>query len=185
MTKSDEHHRMRGNTGATYVQNKDAELGLGLVSPQALAGELDVLLELLDGVLEGSAGIVDLIDDEDALADQVLHLAQGAEIKPLSAGNLSTQSLHLAVVAQGLVERQTDGLDGDVGRAGLLEEGSKDTSGNIATTADGDHQMRLEVGKQLLSRLLAQLVHLFEQPRVSYGETCAEVAGWRVAARLH
>jgi hypothetical protein len=45
--------------------------------------------------------------------------------------------------------------------------------------------MRLEIGEQLLSRLLAQLVHLFEQPRVSYCETCAEVAGWRVAARLH
>jgi hypothetical protein len=61
------------------VEHKDAELGLGSRSAgaHALTGNLDVLLKLLDSVLEGRPGVVNLVNDEDSLADKVLHLAQG------------------------------------------------------------------------------------------------------------
>lgn len=130
------------------MQHKDAELGLGVLALEAelLPGGLDVLLELLDGVLEGGAGVVDLVDDEDLLADEVLHLAEAGQVQPLGAGDLLSRLLDDRVAAaQGLVQRQTDGLDGDVGAAGFLEEGPQDARGHVAPAADGNHEMRLEV----------------------------------------
>ena len=104
----------------TYVEDEDGELGL-LAFAEGLTGSLDILLELLDGVLESGAGVIDLIDDEDTLADKVLHGTKGSEVEPLGAGNLGTGLLN-DIVTERLVERETDGLDGDVGRAGALEE---------------------------------------------------------------
>lgn len=143
------------------MEHKDAELGLGSRSTgtHALTGNLDILLKLLDSVLESRSGVVNLVNDEDSLADKVLHLAQGSKVEPLSPGNLSTRSLNL-VVTERLVERQADGLDGDVGRTGLLEEGSEDSSRDVATTADGDHELWLKIREDLVGRLLAHLVHL-------------------------
>lgn len=43
----------------------------------------------------------------------------------------------------------------------------KDTGRHVATTANGDHEVRCEVIKDALSRLLAQLVHLFIALHVS------------------
>lgn len=143
----------------TYVENKDAELSLGSIGAEPLASLLDILLQLLDGILEGRPGIVDLVHDQDTLADEVLHLAQGGEIEPLSTGDLGADLLDLAV-AEGLVQREADGLDGDVGRSGLLEERAQDTSRDVATTADGDHELRLELLEDLGSGLLAELVDL-------------------------
>lgn len=143
----------------TYVQNKDGEVGLGLVSAHPLPRGLNILLELLDGVLQGGAGIVNLVDDEDVLADEVLHGAEGGHVEPLGAGDLGAGLLDL-VVAERLVEGQTDGLDGDVGGAGLLEEGSQDAGGDVAAATDCDHELRLHLGEETGSRLLAQLVHL-------------------------
>lgn len=144
---------------STYVKDKDAELGLGSIRAHALTGKLDILLKLLDSVLQSGSGVVNLIDNEDSLADKVLHLTKSSEVKPLGSGDLCTGSLDL-VVTERLIEGETNGLDGDVGRVGLLEERSEDSSRDVATTADGDYELRLEFGEELLSRLLAHLVHL-------------------------
>lgn len=141
------------------MQDEDAELGLGGVGANALARSLDVLLELLDGVLEGGTGVIDLVDDQDALADKVVHLAESAEVEPLGTSDLGANLLNLGIATELLVEGETDSLDGDVGGAGLLEEGSKDTGGNVATTADSDDQLGLEL-EELDGGLLAQVVHL-------------------------
>lgn len=103
------------------MEDKDAKLSLGSRSTLAhtLTGNLDILLELLNSVLKGCSGIVDLINDKDSLADEVMHLAESGQIEPLCSGDLCTGGLDL-IVAEGLVEGETDGLDGDVGRAGLL-----------------------------------------------------------------
>jgi hypothetical protein len=145
------------------VEDKDAELSLGSggAITHALAGGLDVLLELLDGVLKGCSGVVNLVDDEDSLSNEVLHLAESSQVEPLCSGDLGTGGLDF-IVAKRLVEGETDSLDGDVGSSALLEERSEDSSRDVATTADGDQELGLEVGEKLLSGLLAHLVHLEE-----------------------
>ena len=162
--------------GGTYMENEDGELGV--LAAETLAGDLDILLELADGVVEGGAGVVDLVDDQDALADQVAHLAERGQVEPLGAGDLSARGLDDRVGAGGgelLVEREADGLDGDVGVAGALEEGAQDTSGNVAAAADGDHELRVEGLEDLGSDLLAELVDLlhFRDPLVR----CSAVVG--------
>lgn len=151
----------------THVENKDAELGLGSLPLGAylLARSLDVLLQLLDGVLERGSGVIDLVDDEDLLADQVLHLAQAGKVEPLCASDLVAGLLDDGVGGKGLVEGQADGLDGDVGGTGQLQEGPQDTRGHVTTAADGDYQMRLEVVEDAGCRLLAELVDLEEGER--------------------
>lgn len=146
------------------MEDEDGELGL-LTLAERLTGSLDILLELLDGVLEGGAGVINLVNDEDTLADKVLHGTKGSEVEPLSAGNLSTGLLN-NIVAERLVERETNGLDRNVGVAGALEERAQDTGGNVATTANGDHELGVEGLEDLGSDLLAQVVHLF---RTKYG----------------
>lgn len=148
----------------THVQHKDAELRLGVLALEAqlLPGGLDVLLQLLDGVLEGGSGVVDLVDDEDLLAYEVLHLAEAGQVEPLGAGDLLARLLHDAI-AEGLVERQANSLDRDVGAAGLLEEGSQDAGGHVTTAADGDHEVGLEVVEDVRGGLLAELVDLEER----------------------
>ena len=143
------------------MQHEDAELCLGVLAleSQLLPGGLNVLLQLLDGVLEGGAGVIDLVDDEDLLAYEVLHLAEAGQVEPLGAGDLLPRLLDDAV-AEGLVEREADGLDGDVGAAGLLEEGAQDAGGHVAPAADGDHEVGLEVVEDVGGGLLAELVDL-------------------------
>lgn len=106
-----------------------------------------------------------------------------------------------------LVEGETDGLDGDVGAAGLLEEGSRvvtlascifgvqGTRGglpqnarrDVASTANGDHEVGLELIEDLLGRLLTELVDLFGEnllvwySRSGFIERCAVTgyqSGW-------
>lgn len=147
------------------MQHKDAKLGLGVLALEAqlLPGGLDVLLQLLDGVLEGGAGVVDLVDDEDLLAYEVLHLAEAGQVQPLGACDLLARLLDDAVAvgaAEGLVEGEADGLDGDVGAPWLLEEGPQDAGGHVAAAADGDHEVGLEVVEDVGGGLLAELVDL-------------------------
>lgn len=104
------------------MQDKDLKLSLGPLVAGLDPGGLDVLLKLLDGVLERGACVVDLVDDEDALAEQVAHLAEAAQVEPLRARDLGPRRLLHRVGRQLLIQRQADGLDGDVGVAGLLEE---------------------------------------------------------------
>lgn len=59
-----------------------------------------------------------------------------------------------------LVQRQPDGLDGDIGRTGLLQERSQDARRYIATAADGDHELRLEFMEDARGGFLAELVDL-------------------------
>jgi hypothetical protein len=61
---------------------------------------------------------------------------------------------------QGLVERQTNGLDRDVGRARLLQERSKNARRHISTSTNGDHQLRLELFEDSWSSFLTQFVDL-------------------------
>lgn len=152
------------------MQDKDGKLGL-LVAAEPRPRLLDVLLQLPDGVLERGARVVDLVDDEHALAHQVRHLAQRRQVQPLRARHLGAGRLHLGVgrVGQLLVQRQADRLDRNVGAARLLEERPQDPRRHVPAAADRDHQVRLELGQDLGRRLLAQLVHLFPGRRKGIG----------------
>jgi hypothetical protein len=78
------------------VQDEDGKLGLE-VAAHLGAGLLNVLLQLLDGVLERGARVVDLVDDQHALADQVGHLAQRGQVEPLGARDLGAGRLDVRV----------------------------------------------------------------------------------------
>lgn len=144
------------------MEDKDAKLSLGLITAHFLAGLFNVLLKLLDGILESGTGVINLVDNQDALANKVLERTKGSQVKPLGTGDLGSGSLNLGIVSELLVQGQANGLDGDVGGAGLLEERSEDAGGNVTTTSDGNHELGLELREQLGSRLLAELVYLFK-----------------------
>lgn len=104
------------------VEDEDAEFGL-LLHAQLLPGRLDILFQLLHGILESSACIIDLVNDQDALADQVFHAAQAAQVQPLRTCDLVANLLYgtggggaaLGVdLGQLLVQGQANGLNGDV-----------------------------------------------------------------------
>lgn len=85
----------------------------------------------------------------------------------MCAGDLGAELLNLAGRrdARGrrwelFVEREPDGLDGDVWGAALLEEGSEDARRDVATTADGDHELRVEVIENLRGGFLTELMDL-------------------------
>lgn len=150
------------------VEYEDAELGLSLHT-ELLSCGLDVLLQLLDGILERSPGVVDLINDEDTLANEVLHAAQTTEVKPLCAGDGVANLLNstgcgstaLGVCLGKLfVQGEADSLDGNVGRSGSLEEGSKDSCGNVTTATNGNHKVRVKGLEDLDGTLLTERVHL-------------------------
>jgi hypothetical protein len=105
------------------VKNKDKEVSLLALTTKLLLGNLDILLKLADSVLKSCTGIIDLVNNQNVLADQVGHL-QRAHVKPLGTGDLGTGDLLGIAAAKILVERETDSLDGNVGVAGALEEGS-------------------------------------------------------------
>jgi hypothetical protein len=90
----------------------------------------------------------------------------------------------VGVAVELFVQGETDGLDGDVGAAGLLEEGTagkkvllvflgssfvglftrscvpEDARRDVAAAANGDHEVGLEVIEDLVGRLLAELMDL-------------------------
>jgi hypothetical protein len=107
----------------TYVKNIDKEVSLLALTAELLLRLLNILLELAHGILESCPGVIDLIDDQDVLANQVGHLER-AQVQPLSASDLGAGSFLGITTAEILVEGQTDGLDGDVGFTGALEEGT-------------------------------------------------------------
>lgn len=104
------------------MEHKNEKVRLLALATKLLLGQLDILLELAHGVLQGRPRVINLVDDENVLADQVGHL-EGAEIQPLGAGDLGAGDLFGVAAAEVLIEREADGLDGDVGLAGALEEG--------------------------------------------------------------
>lgn len=105
------------------MQHEDGEVGLLALATKLLLSNLNVLLELAHSVLESGAGVVNLINNEDVLANQVGHL-QRAQVQPLCAGHLGARDLLGIATTEILVERQTNSLDRDVGVTGALEEGS-------------------------------------------------------------
>lgn len=141
------------------MEDEDRELG-GLGTPaRLLCGLGDVLLQLLHGVLEGGPGVVDLVNDQDVLADQVGHL-EAAQIQPLGPCDFGAGLLDLGVGTERLVQREANSLDRDVRAAGGLEERSEDARRDVATTANGDHEVRLALVENARAGLFAQLVHL-------------------------
>lgn len=126
------------------MNDENGKLGGLCGAAEGFGGLLDVLFELAHGVIESGAGVVNLVDNEHVLADQVGHF-QRRQVEPLCAGDLGAGSFFRGVGAEGLVERETDGLDGDVGVAGFLEEGAQNACRHVATAANGDHEVRGEV----------------------------------------
>lgn len=116
------------------MQDKDEKLGLLLLTTHLLRSLLHILGELLDGILQRRPCIVDLVNNQDVLSDEI-GLLDGGEIEPLRACNLGAWCLLGILVVELLVERQTDGLDGNVRRSGLLEERSD--GGVLANRAGG------------------------------------------------
>ena len=104
------------------MQHKDAERRLLALAALARSLLRNVLLQLAHGVLERRPRVVHLVDDEDVLADQVAHV-QGGQVEPLRARHLCAGDFD-GVGAEGFVEGEADGLDGDIGGASALEEGS-------------------------------------------------------------
>lgn len=74
------------------MQDKDVEVGGFVLTTELLRGLLHILRQLLHSVLERCPGIIDLINDQDVLADQV-RLVDGGEIEPLGAGDLGAGGL--------------------------------------------------------------------------------------------
>lgn len=102
------------------MENEDGERGLLVLTSSLALGLLDILLEFAHRILERSPCIIDLVNNKHILADQVCHL-ETAQIQPLCAGDLRSGRFD-GIVSEGFVERQADGLNGDVGGARLLEE---------------------------------------------------------------
>lgn len=113
------------------VEDKDTDLGLGdllALGTELLGLDLEILGQLPHGVGQCAAGIIDLIDNQDVAADE--GGLGGVKVEPLGLDDLGLQGEGLIVLMGGLpdleilVERQTDGLDGDVLVVLLLQEGS-------------------------------------------------------------
>lgn len=108
---------------ATYVKDVNEEVSLLAFTAKLLLSDLNILLQLAHSVLQSSTGVVNLVDDEDVLADQVGHL-EGAQVEPLCAGDLGAGDLLGVVATEIFVEGEADSLDGDIRVTGALEEGS-------------------------------------------------------------
>jgi hypothetical protein len=96
----------------------------------------------------------------------------------LGSGHFGAGFFDRAVFAEVFVEGEADGLDGDVGGAGLFDEGAsfgvldvgragkekedgpKDTGRDVASATDGDHEVRSEVMEDAFGGGLAQFVYL-------------------------
>jgi len=62
--------------------------------------------------------------------------------------------------AEGFVEGEADGLDGDVGASWLFEEGAQDAGGDVAAAAYGYDEVRGEVGEDARGGFLAEFMDL-------------------------
>lgn len=103
------------------MNNVDEEVCLLAFTAELLLRNLDILLELADGIFEGRTGIVNFVNNENVLANEVGHF-QRAKVQPLCAGNLGSGDFFGVTATQVLVKRQTDGLNGNVRLAGALQE---------------------------------------------------------------
>lgn len=86
------------------MENEYKEACLLALSSKLLLGQLYIFLELANRIFQSGPGIVNLVDDENVLANQVGHL-QRAKIQPLSPGNLSSRDFFGVTATEVLVER--------------------------------------------------------------------------------
>lgn len=139
------------------VHDKDAELGR-VFDPGLLRLPRGILLEFAQGVVERRSGIVHLVDNQDAFADET-RATEGREIEPLDPLDLCPDLL-FDPRAQVFIENQTDGLDRDILLPVNLEERPQDTSGYEPTPTDGNDQIRPEFSQYAITGILAQRVDL-------------------------
>lgn len=103
------------------MKHKHKKVGLLALASQLFLSILHIFLELPHGVFQRRPGVIYLINNKDILANQVVHL-QGAQIQPLCAGDLGAGDFFRVSAAQVFVQRETDGLDGNVGLAGAFQK---------------------------------------------------------------
>lgn len=103
------------------MKHKNEKIGLLVLTSKLLLRGFDVLLELPNCVFQRRPGIIDLIHNQNVLANQVIHF-QGAKVQPLCASDLGARDLLSITTTQILVKRQTDGLNRDVRLTGALQE---------------------------------------------------------------
>jgi hypothetical protein len=145
-----------------------------------LAYRCHILFQLFDRVIQSCPRIINFIDNQDVLSNQVFHLQRG-EIKPLGACDLCA-NLFDGVSTKLFVEGETDGLDRNVGMAGLFEKRAidtllvksfswtccetacmdvpKDSSWDVSSSTDGYDEVWTQVIEDLSSGSLAHFVHL-------------------------
>lgn len=108
---------------ATYVKHKHKEVGFLPLPTQLLLGVVHILLQLAHCIFQRRPGVIDLVDNQDVLANQVVHL-QRAQVQPLRARDLGPRHFFGVAAAQVFVQRETNRLDGDVGLPRTFQERS-------------------------------------------------------------
>ena len=158
------------------MENKNAKSRLLLSSPELLPRYFHVFLQLPDCILQGCSCIIDLIDDKYVFTDQVGHF-EGGKVKPLSPSDFSTRLLHRPIFTKVLVEREPNSLYRDICRSWAFDERTskplrgescdwglrqlpQDSCRNVATPADGNHEVGLKVIEYAVCGCLTELVNL-------------------------
>jgi len=106
------------------MNHEDTESSLLVLATASLCRTCNVLFQFFHRILQGCSCIVHLIDNKHVLPDQVRHL-QTRQVEPLRSSDFCAWLLDRAIFgAEGLVKGEADGLDGNIGRIGLLQEGT-------------------------------------------------------------
>lgn len=106
------------------MQNKNKKPRNLPLPPQLFLRGLHILLQLPNRIFKGRPSIIDLINNENILANQIGHF-ETTQIEPLRSGDFCAGDFFGVVgAAEVFVEGESDGLDGDVGLVGAFEEGS-------------------------------------------------------------
>ena len=71
------------------MQHENAKRSLLRRSSQNLCRLLDILLQLTNSIFESSTCVIDLVDDQHALANQIGHL-EAAKVEPLRTRHSGT-----------------------------------------------------------------------------------------------
>ena len=85
------------------MQNKDENIRLLILPAQSLLRGLDILLQLLDGILERGPRIIHLIHNQDIPSNQTRAL-QRTQVQPLGALDLGSRRFFRSLKAQIFVE---------------------------------------------------------------------------------
>ena len=80
---------VRSSSCTTHMQHENAKRSLLRRSSQNLCRLLDILLQLTNSIFESSTCVIDLVDDQHALANQIGHL-EAAKVEPLRTRHSGT-----------------------------------------------------------------------------------------------